>query len=858
MAKISPRGSVPGTTASGGKIGTPTRKNSSRVLSSPTSPSRVQPVTREESITHRLAFWGVLGILFFPAFFSGMFFPPAQEKGLMVAAVIFWLTWLWKYFSRDTAFLAQPLDYLALALPVAAIAAGIWAANYSLALNEVVKYILYFLVFWVVARLITNEHEIYKILHAVYLSAVGVALAGLGSATGLLPLLQDGFVSNRIYSTFQYPNATASYLAAAFILGLYLWHRAKQYQMPREIPALGRLNGYYPYQFLYAVANFILLAALVGTGSYGGILVFVIALVLYFLLLPGGNRTAFAYHFVTVLIAAAPAILLFLHEVAAKKMGLAWLVILAGAILALLFQMGYALLERRRTLSPSREPKPGLSLPQKRILAAAGIVVVLAVVAVAVAQTLLLIKHPDLLAKQPYVTLRARDVIERLYFYLDALIMFVHRPILGWGGGGWQAAYRSFQSYFYDSNQGHSYYLQVLVEMGAVGILLVIGLWYSFLRLTHRLFRAAKENPARQLLILTVTMVAVEIGTHALVDFDLALSALFLVVWAMFGIAWALDKMGSETTLKKERKRSYVPYNHTALISSTAFCAVAVLLGLTLTASNGYAQDAATQYGNSQNSQNQSYQVLADLQKAIEFNPLNPQVNGLPGGTVDGTLATLDLSQGKTTDGVALAQKAVALDPYDAQSYATLANVESNSNQAAAAVQAAEKALSLAPFQQEWYDTLAQMDVMAGIQAISGAKKDSQQARGYFEGSLKVPEQLAARMNSLNPVEQKLWKDGPPLQSTGMINLATGISNYFLGNYAPATQELAAAQGDSSLKDEALLWQSVLAQKTGQTQQSGALLAQVKKDNSSLAADYDTLKAMSLEGNSQPAAKPAK
>jgi len=838
--------------ARGGAVsaGRPGQARPKRGKAAASAASRVPVVVAQEPLTHRLAFWGVLGILFVPAFFSGMFFPPAQEKVLIVAAAVFWLTWVWKYFKRETGFLAQPLDYFALALPLAAVAAAFGAASYSLALNEVVKYILYFLVFWSVARLITGEHEVHQVLHAVYLSALGVALAGLGAATGIVPVL-DGFLYNRIYSTFQYPNATASYLAAALILGLYLWHRADRYTMPREIPALGRLNAYQPYRFLYAVANFLLLAVLVGTKSYGGLLTFVVVVVLYFLFLPAGSRAALGYQLAAAVVAGAPSVLLFLHEVEKKRMGAAWLCILGGAVLAALFQLGWVFLARRPA-----GPRGGLRPASRRVLAVAGLLVVLAALAVATQQILLLFRHPELLATPFYVKLRARDVIERLYFYLDGLAMFLRRPILGWGGGGWQAAYRSFQSFLYNSNQGHSYYIQVLVEMGSVGILIVIGLWYSFLRLARRLFRAAGDNQARRLLVLTVTMVAVEVGTHALVDFDLALSALFLVIWAMFGVAWALDRLDREETApRKERRKSYVPYNHTALLGSTAFAVVAVLLGLTLAASNAYALEAGNLYGELQNqsqnqndSQYQMYRVVSDLQKAARYNPLNPVLNGpLPGDTVDGALATLDLYQGQAARGVALAEKAVALDPYDAESYATLANVENNDNQGAAAVAAAEKAVALAPFQQEWYNDLAQVEVSAGIQALSGKDKNVGEARTWFAGVLRIPGRLAARMNSLDPVEKQLWNVGPPLQATPTIDLATGISHYFLGDYGPATRELEAARSNSSLKDQALLWQSLVDARTGKSRQGAALLARVRKDNPGLAADYDTLAGLSLE-----------
>jgi len=853
MAKTSVKGGVPASGASARTkrpAGTALRKDKPRVA--PSAATSVRPMVANEPVTHRLALWGLLGLLFFPAFASGMFFPWTQDKGLVVAAVIFWLTWVWKYFDRDNRFLAGPLDWFALALPLAAVAAGIGAADYYLALNEVVKYLIYFLVFWSVARLITGEHVVHQILHAVYLSAVGVALAGLGCATGLLNV-QDSFVGGRIYSTFQYPNATASYLAAALILGLYLWRRAREFRMPREIPALARFDGAFPYQYLYAAGNFFLLVTLLGTQSIGDLGVFTAALILYLVILPGGNRTVFVYHILTVLVAGAPAILLFLREVAANRMGPAWLTILAGLVLTVLLQWAGVVLERRSML--------GVSPAQKRILAVVAAAVVLVVLA---AGAFFLVRHPAYLQKL-YVKLRGRDMIERGYFYLNALAMFVRRPVLGWGGGGWQAAYRVFQSYLYNSNQVHSYYLQLMVEMGAVGIVAVIGLWYSFLRLTHRLFHGSAD-PQRKLLVWTVTMVAVELGAHALIDFDLALSALFLVVWVMFGVAWALHRMGKESRVVRERKRVYVPLNHTVLAGSTACTVVIVLLGLTLAVSHAAAQDAVAQYNQLQSagqaqSQYQEYQLVSDLKKAAAYNPLNPEMDGLPGGSVDTALALLDLDQqGQAAAGVALAQKAVALDGYNASNYDTLARLYNADNQPDKAVQAEEKAVALAPFQQQWYDALANVEVMAGVGELSGARKDPAQARAFFQDSLRLPARMTAQNDTRNALEKQLQVVGPALQPTPMINLSMGVADYFLGHYDRAAQEMKAAQSDNSLKDQALLWQSVLDQKTGKAAESAALRAQVQKDQPDLAAQYGYLAGLSLNGDAAPVAtvEPAK
>jgi glycosyltransferase involved in cell wall biosynthesis len=126
---------------------------------------------------------------------------------------------------------------------------------------------------------------------------------------------------------------------------------------------------------------------------------------------------------------------------------------------------------------------------------------------------------------------------QRLYFYQDAIKMFKERPILGWGGGGWEEAYRAYQSYLYYSNQVHSHYFQIMVEAGLVGLVAILGIWFSFLLLTHRLYHGAKEDAGKRLLIWTITAASVAVGFHAAIDFNLSLSALAIVLWTLFGLA---------------------------------------------------------------------------------------------------------------------------------------------------------------------------------------------------------------------------------------------------------------------------------------------------------------------------------
>jgi len=140
----------------------------------------------QRDIFYTIAFWGLAVLLFLPPYFRGMFYQPEQERALIFAAVVFWFAWLWKWSKRDNSFLSQPLDYFVLAFPAVYLISAFQAVNYGLAVDEAVKTTLYFMVYWLASRLVRNENDIKTILKVIYISASGVALAGLAIATGII------------------------------------------------------------------------------------------------------------------------------------------------------------------------------------------------------------------------------------------------------------------------------------------------------------------------------------------------------------------------------------------------------------------------------------------------------------------------------------------------------------------------------------------------------------------------------------------------------------------------------------------------------------------------------------------------
>ncbi|TEB04621.1 Tetratricopeptide repeat protein [Pelotomaculum schinkii] len=781
----------------------------------PTVPKKTQESPVEW--THQLAFWGLAILLFLPPYFRGLFFQPEQERALIFAGVVFWLAWLWKWSKRDNNFLSHPLDYFALALPVVYLVSAFQAVAYGVAVNEIVKTTLYFITFWLVSRLVNNAKDVTSILHVVYFSAIGVALAGLATATGIISI-KDGFLDGRIYSTLQYPNALASYLAAVLFIGLYLWRKPGL-----EIPAASgnKMGAAWSkgnwIQYLYATGNFLLFTVLLGTRSNGGLLVFGIVLLIFIIGLPRGSRIPVIIHFTLFSPPSLLATIMFLNAATGGHQGIAWLWIAVGLALAWAGQALYHLAERKGLLT--------WIAAHKTVLLAA---LLLVVTAGCIFSGFYINTHSDT-AKNIIEDLRLRNASERFYFFQDAMKMFKERPILGWGGGGWEAAYRSYQSYLYNSNQVHGYYFQVMVETGVLGILVVLGIWGSFLYLTHRLYHGAKSNAPRQALVLTITSAAVMLGLHAVIDFDLSLSAITLVLWMMFGLTVSPALSGKKQDARKGKK--YVPANNTVLAGASVAALVIMVFAGCLAWSNYKAAEA----GKSLQKQDGN-KAVAYMEEAIAYNPVNYLYYS--------NLSRIYQQQGKTDEAIAQLEQAINLNRYNPALYTDLANLYFNSKNYDEAVLNAERSLTLAPFQIQWYEVLSRIYFLGGYMELIDGKKDL--AKDNFVKAIGVPELIKSRVNSLSDQEKRLWKDAPMLSATPAVSLNAGSSLYLLGMWPEAETYLQTAMQDENNKGEAAVWLSLLKDKQGKAQEARDLLEQAKELSPQIANSYESLKNLEI------------
>ncbi|MEW6447633.1 MAG: O-antigen ligase family protein [Bacillota bacterium] len=749
-------------------------------------------------LSHSIAFWGIAGLLFFTPFFRGLFFPPEQERALVVGAVAFLLVYLGRWLRWNSRFFIHPLDFLIAGFPLIYVLSSFVAVNKGLAVNEIVKASLYFTVFWAVSRLVTGEEVIRRISCVIWGSGVLVALAGLATATEII-FIRDGFLGGRIYSSFQYPNALANYLLCVLILGVYLWVTAlgrgagiKEVWTSR--PAwVDRLN---PVSYLFAAGNFLLAAVFWGAKSNGGILTLILIGPLLLLGVPKEKRLPLFLHALQVGLPGLLVALVFINQAIGKKYDIAWLTVFGGLVAAVGLQVAYDLAVKGRWVRKIKLSPLALCAGGTLLAAGAGVAFAL---------------HPGLL--QRFLALiHFRNAVERLYFYRDAIEMILARPLMGWGGGGWQEAYRAYQDYLYNSTQVHGYYFQVGVETGLIGLALIVGIWLAFLHTSHRLYHGAGRDDGRRLLVWVMTVAALSIGIHSAIDFNLSLSALALVLFAIFGIVVGLALPGEDEKVDKKRRKVKEPRNVTPLAVVVIAVLIMVAGGFSLARANSYAvsAEAALRSGNGSN-------AVKMFERAKAFDPFSAEYDAMLGRIY------LNPQMGNPEKSVKAAEAAVAKSRYSALRRAELASAYHMAGRYEDALKAAKEAVALAPFQVQWYEHLARLAFNAGYLEVNADHKD--QARPYFEQVVKVPDLIKARMEKVTPQERRLWVVAPLMEPTPPIEISVGASLYFLGRFTEAAPVLEKAlkelekdgisEQEKEMYAECCLWLALVSEKQG-------------------------------------------
>lgn len=146
----------------------------------------------------------------------------------------------------------------------------------------------------------------------------------------------------------------------------------------------------------------------------------------------------------------------------------------------------------------------------------------------------------------------------RMNIVRDGLKMFRQKPILGYGLGTFPDVYPKFRSFYSEVwiNEAHNDYLQLLVETGALGFVVMLWfLWITYSGAAKKIFDCA-EDP-NGILAFAALLGCIGILVHSFVDFNLHIPANAAIFYVLCTLA-AMDSRFRRTIPENQRFRLFL------------------------------------------------------------------------------------------------------------------------------------------------------------------------------------------------------------------------------------------------------------------------------------------------------------
>jgi tetratricopeptide (TPR) repeat protein len=824
-----------------------------------------QGIHAERGTIFYLIYIGLIILLLYPPYFRGMFFDKEFLPTHMYTGILF-LAWvIYKGFIlKEQGFFNSPMDYAALALVGAYFLSLFVAVNIRSAVGELLKYINYFMAFYLVSDLARTRKDIKIILWAMVLSAFGVAFIGIGAAAGTFTY-NGAFVGGRINSTIQYPNTLAAYLTAAFMISTSLWATAgRRWQ-----------------RGVLSFINYTLFLCFLFTLSRAAWLMFPAFFLILIIGMPAEYRMKALGYSVETFVATVLASPGFGTAISAANKNSAWMWYAAGAALTIVL---FFIVEKI-------SEHFALRIRPKVIITALIIFIILAGTGVYIALTTeapLTLSHgenepeswktswytvtnvkPDTeytikfnITSKPgakrdqwgtaiivnsidedkksteiyvkYITEEITNEIReitfktrsdtksiqvgfsnyfpstavtysnvqfyesedrstaqkiilsykyipqaisqrissididnislsgRFSFYQDALKIIKSHPVLGIGGGGWKSIYFAFQSYRYFTTEVHSFFLQLWVETGIIGLLVLISLWAFTLISGFKVMRSDAHSEIKGLTWGTLTG-AIALGGHSAIDFNLSLGAVALYLWELFGIIKSSSYMANpqKAAAEEAKKNKLSPVVAWPAWAYVAISCILILSSFFLYQGYTYGQQAVGYV------QQQDIMKAKDaFEKASKYDPLTASFKA--------DLAQLEDVIGRQTKNDKLIKKAeqdrmtaISLDRYNAKLQSQLGAYYLQTGKLPEGLSALEKACKLNPYNIGVWENLADAYEKVAEVYIRHGKRDEalnliQKSRGIFDKisdlNLKSPENAPEKLEITNKLMLYVYK----------------------------------------------------------------------------------------------------
>ncbi|WP_163969545.1 O-antigen ligase family protein [Oceanobacillus halotolerans] len=441
----------------------------------------------------------------------------------------------------------------------------------------------FFMLYWVVRE----DSKIQRLLPGVFqLTGVWMAIhMMLNHFNGLD--FHDAIINERFAGVFQYPNTFGMMMSVFYLFSLIM---------------LLRRDESMKHYIFYSIPLVLFMVSFIESYSRGMYVVFPIAwLIGLCFLKPSLQVKYLLYTGISVVFA--------LISSAALQAGIAAVVLLIGlssVMVAIILILEKKLYTRKRANFPDLIDKKQLY----RFLAPVAILLLSVLLISDLSYKGLVYQQlPDTIQERVSSISSSSTARERLLFAEDALNMSQDSPIIGFGGQAWGSMYKQYQQLPYQSNKIHNAYLEFMIDIGWVGLIIVLTVFSFLFYRIYQNYRQATEKTS----YIAVIVAIVTIFIHSFIDFNLAYGTVWFVVFWL--CTMGLMKKPVKQKQQKQEKASY--YEQFGMYAFSILVVVSLIFSYRF-------MDADQVFTNAKNSTNllERKELLVE---AVSQNPYNVQ-----------------------------------------------------------------------------------------------------------------------------------------------------------------------------------------------------------------------------------------
>lgn len=379
------------------------------------------------------------------------------------------------------------------------------------------------------------------------------------------------------------------------------------------------------------------------------------------------------------------------------------------------------------------------------------------------------------------INFNQHSVLERGFFYLDALKIFKDYPLFGTGSGGWSALYQSYQSYPYTSRQSHNFFVQVLDDVGLFGSIITFGfiliILYLFVRSVLKTKQIAPSYFA--FFILVVALLG-----HALIDFDMSYAFISGLVYVALGGLFAASRTSAIPADNSKAGMGWLNRYRWLYPSFVGLLAMVMLVvSYRMYLGHNKAAGVLSSLGSGQTS---LQEAVNGLDEALQLHPSNTDYALLKVNLFNQVFAS-EKNMTFAQNGEAVLQKIAKRDPFLIEPYDYRYNWAMAEANYAKAAENAEGLLTRNPWQGTYYERAMAVYFLLGDQARAANKQE--EADKHWNRVSELYQQVLDRQADIAKVPEAITVGNQlPLTPGMMVPLAQ--VQFARGQYAEAAATL--------------------------------------------------------------------